>query len=191
MEDKRNINKVLESQGDVHEKVANQSNLKLPSVSPSRSPRPARIQIDIQIPYDLHFGHSTYARKARERTFPLEPVSCPTKIGVIGNHQNSHPTITYLTATWPDIQFAMCLRSRFQASSCTSHWIVIQQIFRYLKYTLEFEISYSASSSLELFGFFVVDFAGCGTCHFLELLSFVGLLEKNLQLPNPPQRLIM
>jgi hypothetical protein len=26
---------------------------------------------------------------------------------------------------------------------------------------------------------------------FLDLLSFVGLLENNLQLPNPPQRLSM
>jgi hypothetical protein len=32
MEDKRSIKKVLESQGDVHEKVANQSNSELPSL---------------------------------------------------------------------------------------------------------------------------------------------------------------
>jgi hypothetical protein len=40
MEDKQSINKVLESQGDVHEKVANQSNLELLSLSPTRSPGP-------------------------------------------------------------------------------------------------------------------------------------------------------
>jgi hypothetical protein len=49
MEDKWSINKVLESQGDVHEKVANQSNSKLPSSSPTRSPGPHRIQIDVYI----------------------------------------------------------------------------------------------------------------------------------------------
>jgi hypothetical protein len=86
MEDKRNIKKVLESQGDVHEKVANQSNSELPSSSPTRSPGPSRIQIDVQIAYDLHFGQSTYARKAKEITFPMTLVSCPTKIGVIYNH---------------------------------------------------------------------------------------------------------
>jgi hypothetical protein len=43
MEDKQSINKVLESQGDVHEKVANQSNLELLSSSPTRSPGPPRI----------------------------------------------------------------------------------------------------------------------------------------------------
>jgi hypothetical protein len=53
MEDKRNIKKVLESQGDVHEKVVNQSNSKLLSSSPTRSPGPPRIQIDVQNAYDL------------------------------------------------------------------------------------------------------------------------------------------
>jgi hypothetical protein len=86
MKDKRNIKKVLESQGDVHEKVVNQSNSELPSSSPTRSPGPSRIQIDVQIAYDLRFGQSTYARKAKEVTFPMTLVSCPTKIGVICNH---------------------------------------------------------------------------------------------------------
>jgi hypothetical protein len=65
MEDKRSIKKVLESQGYMHAKVANQSNLELPSSSPIQSPGPPRIQIDIQIAYDLRFGCSTYARKLR------------------------------------------------------------------------------------------------------------------------------
>jgi hypothetical protein len=89
MEDKRSIKKVLESQGDVHVKVANQSNSELPSSSPTRSPGPPRIRIDVQIAYDLYFGHSTYARKAKEITFPMESVSCLAKIGVVRNHQNT------------------------------------------------------------------------------------------------------
>jgi hypothetical protein len=89
MEHKQNIKKVLESQGDVHEKVANQSNSELPSSSSTRSPGPPRIQIDVQIVYDLRFGRSTYARKAKEIKFPIEAVPCPTKIGVVRNHQNN------------------------------------------------------------------------------------------------------
>jgi hypothetical protein len=89
MEDKQSIKKVLESQGDVREKVANQSNLELPSSTPTRSPGPPRIQIEVQIAYILRFGHSTYARKSKEITFPMASVSCPTKIGVVRNHQNS------------------------------------------------------------------------------------------------------
>jgi hypothetical protein len=89
MEDERNIKKVLESQGDMHEKVVNQSNSELPSSSPTQSPVPPCIQINDQIAYDLCFVRSTYARKAKEITFPMEVVSCPTKIGVVRNHQNS------------------------------------------------------------------------------------------------------
>jgi hypothetical protein len=76
---------VLESQGDVHEKVANQSNSKLPSSSPTQSPGLPHIQIDIQIAYDLCFGRSTYARKAKEITFPMPLVPCLTKIRVVRN----------------------------------------------------------------------------------------------------------
>jgi hypothetical protein len=47
MKDKWNINNVMESQGEVHEKVANQSNLELPSSSPTQSPGPPHIQFDI------------------------------------------------------------------------------------------------------------------------------------------------
>jgi hypothetical protein len=69
MEDKHSIKRVLESQGDVHEKVGNQSNSELPRSSPTWSPVSPHIQIDVQIAYDLHFGHSIYARKAKELTF--------------------------------------------------------------------------------------------------------------------------
>jgi hypothetical protein len=71
MEDKRSIKKELESQGDVHENVPNQSNSELPSSSPTRSPGPPYIQIDVQIAYNLRFGCSTYARNAKEITFPM------------------------------------------------------------------------------------------------------------------------
>jgi hypothetical protein len=86
MEDKRSINKVLESQGDMHERVANQSNSELSGLSPTRSPRPPYIQIDVQIAYDLCFGLSTHTQKDKEITFPMVPVSCLTKIRVIRNH---------------------------------------------------------------------------------------------------------
>jgi hypothetical protein len=75
MEDKRSIKKVLESQGDVHEKVVNQSNSELSSLSPTQSPGPPRIQIDVQIAYNIRFGLSTYAQKAKNITFPMALVS--------------------------------------------------------------------------------------------------------------------
>jgi hypothetical protein len=103
-------------------------------------------------------------------------------------------SLLYLTATWPNIQFAVCLCMRFQASPRSSHRTAVQRIFRYLKHTLEFGIWYYASSLLDLVGFSDADFAGCEIDHkstsgiviFLDLLTFAGLLENNLKLPNPP-----
>jgi hypothetical protein len=89
MEDKWSIKKMLESQEDVQAKVANQSNSELPSSSPTQSPRPTHIQIDVQIAYDFRFGRSTYARKAKEITFPMVLVPCLNKNEVVCNYQNS------------------------------------------------------------------------------------------------------
>jgi hypothetical protein len=84
-------------------------------------------------------------------------------------------SLLYLTVTRPVIQITMGLCAHFQTSPRSSHRTAVQQIFRYLKHTLEFRIWYSASSSLDLVGFFDADFAGCGihrkstsgTYHFL------------------------
>jgi hypothetical protein len=84
-------------------------------------------------------------------------------------------SLLYLTATRLDIQFVVGLCARFQSSPRSSHRAAVQRVFRYLKNTLEFEIWYSASSSLDLVGFSDADFAGCGidqkstsgTYHFL------------------------
>jgi hypothetical protein len=83
-------------------------------------------------------------------------------------------SLLYLTATRPDIQFAVGLSTRFQASPRSSHQTVVQRVFRYLKYTPEFGIWCSASFSLDLVGFSNADFVGSGidrkstseTCHF-------------------------
>jgi hypothetical protein len=66
--------------------------------------------------------------------------------------------LLYLTVTWSNIQFVMYLCARFQASPLSSHRTTVQQIFRYLKHTLEFRIWYSASFLLDLIGFSDADF---------------------------------
>ncbi|WVZ58297.1 hypothetical protein U9M48_008580, partial [Paspalum notatum var. saurae] len=53
-------------------------------------------------------------------------------------------SLLYLTATRPDIQFAVCLCARYQASPRTSHRQVVKRIFRYLKFTPELGIWYSS-----------------------------------------------
>jgi hypothetical protein len=49
-------------------------------------------------------------------------------------------SLLYLTVTRSDIQFIMCLCARFQAFPRSSHWMTVQQIFRYLKHSSEFGI---------------------------------------------------
>jgi hypothetical protein len=84
-------------------------------------------------------------------------------------------SLMYLTMIRPDIQFTVCLCACLPASPLNSHQQAVHWIFWYLKYTLEFGIWYSTSSSLYLVGFSETDFVGCGidrkitsgTCHFL------------------------
>jgi hypothetical protein len=79
---------VLERQEDVHIKVEIQSNSEFQSLTlnPTRSPRPPRIQIDVQDTYQIRFGCSTYAQKEEDITFAMALVPGPTKIGL---NQNS------------------------------------------------------------------------------------------------------
>ncbi|WVZ57906.1 LOW QUALITY PROTEIN: hypothetical protein U9M48_008240, partial [Paspalum notatum var. saurae] len=47
-------------------------------------------------------------------------------------------------ATRTDIQFAVCLCARYQASLKTSHYQAVKHIFRYLKFTPELGVWYSS-----------------------------------------------
>jgi hypothetical protein len=117
----------------------------------------------------------------------LKPMSTPmSSVALLGldkdgdavdqrEYRSMIDSLLYLTATRPDIQFTVGLCACFKSSPCSSHRTAVQRVFRYLKHTPEFEIWYSASSSLDLVDFSDADFAGCGidrkstsgTCHFL------------------------
>jgi hypothetical protein len=76
-------------------------------------------------------------------------------------YQSMIGSLLYLTATRTDIQFSVCLCARFQASPKTSHRQAVKRIFKYLRYTPELGLWYSASFSLSLLSFSDADFAGC------------------------------
>ena len=78
-------------------------------------------------------------------------------------------SLLYLTATRPDIQFGVSLCARYQASPHTSHKQVVKHIFKYLKFTPEFGLWYSADSSLALVGFVG---AGWIASRLLALVTF-------------------
>ncbi|WVZ75854.1 LOW QUALITY PROTEIN: hypothetical protein U9M48_023878 [Paspalum notatum var. saurae] len=101
-------------------------------------------------------------------------------------------SLLYLTATRPDIQFAVCLCARYQASPRTSHRQAVKRIFRYLKFTPELGLWYSSGSSLFLRGFSDADHAGCridckstsGTCQLLgtSLVSWSSRKQASVSL---------
>ncbi|WVZ75462.1 hypothetical protein U9M48_023512, partial [Paspalum notatum var. saurae] len=101
-------------------------------------------------------------------------------------------SLLYLTATRPDIQFAVCLCGRYQASPRTSHHRAVKRIFRYLKFTPVLGLWYSSGSSLSLRGFSDADHAGCridrkstsGTCQLLgtSLVSWSSRKQASVSL---------
>ncbi|WVZ75440.1 hypothetical protein U9M48_023490 [Paspalum notatum var. saurae] len=70
-------------------------------------------------------------------------------------------SLLYLTAMRPDIQFDVGLCAHFQASQRESHRTAVKRILRYIKFTPEFGLWYSADSSLSLLGFSDSNHAGC------------------------------
>ncbi|WVZ93474.1 hypothetical protein U9M48_039449 [Paspalum notatum var. saurae] len=94
-------------------------------------------------------------------------------------------SLLHLTATRPDIQFAVCLCAHYQASPRTSHRQAVKRIFRYLKFTPELGLWYSS-------GFSDADHAGCridrkstsGTCQFLgtSLVSWSSRKQASVSL---------
>ncbi|WVZ51013.1 hypothetical protein U9M48_002205, partial [Paspalum notatum var. saurae] len=101
-------------------------------------------------------------------------------------------SLLYLTATRPDIPFAVCLYARYQASPRASHRQAVKHIFRYLKYTPELGLWYSSGSSLSLRWFSDADHAGCridhkstsSTCQFLgtSLVSWSSRKQASVSL---------
>ncbi|GJX01286.1 putative ribonuclease H-like domain-containing protein [Tanacetum coccineum] len=57
-------------------------------------------------------------------------------------------SLMYLTASKPDIMFAVCACARFQVSPKTSYLLVVKRIFRYLKGKPSLGLSYSKDSPL-------------------------------------------
>ncbi|WVZ70033.1 hypothetical protein U9M48_018737 [Paspalum notatum var. saurae] len=109
-------------------------------------------------------------------------------------------SLLYLTATRPDIQFAICLCARYQASPRTSHRQAVKRIFRYLKFTPELGLWYSSGSSLSLRGFSDADHAGCridrkstsGTCQLLgiSLVSWSSRKQASVSLSTTEAKYI-
>ncbi|GJR86209.1 putative ribonuclease H-like domain-containing protein [Tanacetum coccineum] len=84
-------------------------------------------------------------------------------------------SLMYLTASRPDIMFAVCACSRFQVTPKTSHLNAMKRIFRYLKGKPKLGLRYPRVSSFDLEAYSDSDYAGAnldrksttGGCQFL------------------------
>ncbi|GJS81602.1 putative ribonuclease H-like domain-containing protein [Tanacetum coccineum] len=69
-------------------------------------------------------------------------------------------SLMYLTASRPDIMFAVCPCSRFQVTQKTSHLHAVKRIFRYLKGKTKPRLWYPRVSSFDLEAYSDSDYAG-------------------------------
>nr|GEV68557.1 hypothetical protein [Tanacetum cinerariifolium] len=69
-------------------------------------------------------------------------------------------SLMYLTASRPNIMFAVCACSRFQVTPKTSHLQAVKRIFRYLKGQLKLGLWYPKVSSSNLEAYSDSDYAG-------------------------------
>ncbi|GKF60236.1 hypothetical protein Tco_0177022, partial [Tanacetum coccineum] len=70
-------------------------------------------------------------------------------------------TLLYLTASRPDLQFAICKCARYQARPTKKHLHAVKRIFRYLRGTINRGLWYPKNSSIALTTFADADHAGC------------------------------
>ncbi|GJR77580.1 putative ribonuclease H-like domain-containing protein [Tanacetum coccineum] len=82
-------------------------------------------------------------------------------------------SLMYLTASRPDIMFAVCACSRFQVNQKTSHLSLVKRIFRYLKGKPKLGLWYPRVSSFDLEAYSDSDYAGAN----LDRKSTIGEAE--------------
>ncbi|GKD56381.1 uncharacterized mitochondrial protein-like protein, partial [Tanacetum coccineum] len=85
-------------------------------------------------------------------------------------------SLMYLTASRPDLVFAVCMCARYQAKPTKKHLEAIKRIFRYLKGTINMGLWYPKDNAMSLTAYADADHAGCqdsrrsthGKCSFLR-----------------------
>jgi len=98
----------------------------------------------------------------------VTPIATGTKLSKYDEGSYVDPTLykrlvgslIYLTATRPDIMFAVSLISRFMETPKSTHWQAGKRILRYIAGTTNYGIQYSSNSNFELIGYSDSDFAG-------------------------------
>ncbi|GJS51853.1 putative ribonuclease H-like domain-containing protein [Tanacetum coccineum] len=129
---------------------------------------------------DIIFGSTKkdlYVKSASTPTGLEKPLVQDGDVADVDEHlyRSMIGSLMYLTASRPDIMFAVCACARFQVSPKTSHLLAVKRIFRYLKGKPSLGLWYSKDSPLELVAYTDSDYAGAtqdrksttGGCQFL------------------------
>ncbi|GJZ34388.1 putative ribonuclease H-like domain-containing protein [Tanacetum coccineum] len=103
-------------------------------------------------------------------------------------------SLMYLTASRPDIMFAVCACARFQVTPKASHLNAVKRIFRYLKHQLKLGLWYHRDSPFKLKAFSDSDYGGAsldrksttGGCQFLgrRLISWQCTIDYGFNFMN-------
>ncbi|GKB24189.1 retrovirus-related pol polyprotein from transposon TNT 1-94, partial [Tanacetum coccineum] len=98
-------------------------------------------------------------------------------------------SLMYLTASRPDLVFAVCMCARYQASPTKKHLEALKRVFRYLRGTINWELWYLKDIAMALTTYADADHAGCqdtqrstlGSAQFLgdKLVSWSSKKQKS------------
>ncbi|GJW00915.1 retrovirus-related pol polyprotein from transposon TNT 1-94 [Tanacetum coccineum] len=98
-------------------------------------------------------------------------------------------SLMYLTASRPDLVFAVCMCARYQASPTKKHLEALKRVFRYLRGTINWGLWYPKDTAMALTAYVDADHAGCqdtrrstsGSAQFLgdKLVSWSSKKQKS------------
>ncbi|GJR30912.1 hypothetical protein Tco_1107144 [Tanacetum coccineum] len=99
-------------------------------------------------------------------------------------------SLMYLTASRPNLVFAVCMCARYQASPTKKHLEALKRVFRYLKGTINWGLWYPKDTAMVLTAYADADHAGCqdtqrstsGSAQFLgdKLVSWSSKKQKSI-----------
>ncbi|GJR42580.1 retrovirus-related pol polyprotein from transposon TNT 1-94 [Tanacetum coccineum] len=128
-----------------------------------------------QNPRGIFINQSKYANEILKK-FDLhksDPVDTPmverTKLGedLSGipvdqtQYRSMIGSLMYLTASRPDLVFAVCMCARYQSMPTKKHLEAVKRVFRYLQGTINMGLWYSKDTAMALTAYADADHAGC------------------------------
>nr|GEV98062.1 retrovirus-related Pol polyprotein from transposon TNT 1-94 [Tanacetum cinerariifolium] len=98
-------------------------------------------------------------------------------------------SLVYLTASRPDLVFAICMCARYQSKPTKKHLEALKRVFWYLKGTINWSLWYSKHTAMALTAYVDADHAGCqdtrrSTFRSAQFLGDKLILWMRSQLPD-------